>query len=108
MRQIYKKRRDRLLTALNQELRGWLEPLPSFYGTHVVGLARIPVDVERVAYGLAQTGVKIHTLHRYFIGPRRKTGLVFGYGASDLPEIDRGLSVLREALSTYGPANTEP
>jgi hypothetical protein len=37
-------------------------------------------------------------LSRYFFGPQSQTGLVFGYGTVDLPEIRRGVSVLRMAL----------
>ena len=99
LRHIYKNRRELLLTTLHQAFGGWLEPLPSFYGTHVAALARTSIDFEQVACDLAQKGVKIHALGRYFLGPRTKAGLVFGYGGVDLPGIDRGLSVLRNALS---------
>lgn len=99
MRHIYKKRRELLLTTLGQEFGRWLEPLPSFYGTHVAALARTSIDLERIAGDLARRGLKIHTLGRYFLGPRTKIGLVFGYGGIDLPGIDRGLAQLRNALS---------
>jgi hypothetical protein len=37
-------------------------------------------------------------LSRYYLGRRTKAGLIFGYAVTDLPEIDRGLSLLRAAL----------
>jgi hypothetical protein len=42
--------------------------------------------------------VKMHTLRRYYLGPQTKHGLVLGYGAVDLPEMRRGLSLLCQSL----------
>jgi GntR family transcriptional regulator/MocR family aminotransferase len=99
MRQIYKKRRQVLLTGLTEHLGKWLEPQPSFYGMHVAALARTSLDLERIADALVENHVKVHTLSRYHFGRPTKTGLVFGYAVTDLPQIDRGLSLLRAALS---------
>jgi GntR family transcriptional regulator / MocR family aminotransferase len=99
MRQIYRKRRHVLLTGLKEHLGEWLEPQPSFYGMHVAALARTSLDLDRVADALVQNKVKMHTLSRYHLGRPTKAGLVFGYAVTDLPEIDRGLSLLRAALS---------
>ena len=99
MRQIYRKRGQLLLTGLKEHLGEWLEPLPSFYGMHVTAVARTSVDLDRIANDLFQNKIRIHTLSRYHLGRPTKIGLVFGYGITDLPEIDRGLSLLRAALS---------
>jgi GntR family transcriptional regulator / MocR family aminotransferase len=98
MRDIYKQRRQLLLESVQDKLKQWLLPIPSFYGMHVAALAEPGVDLEAVAHALLQQQVKIHTLSRYFLGPQTKTGLVFGYGTVDLPEIRRGVSLLRKAL----------
>jgi GntR family transcriptional regulator/MocR family aminotransferase len=95
-RQIYRKRREVLLTGLMEYLGEWLEPQPSFYGMHVTALARTSLDLEHVAD--AQKKVKMHTLSRYYLGRPTNSGLIFGYAVTDLPEIDRGLSLLRAAL----------
>jgi GntR family transcriptional regulator/MocR family aminotransferase len=99
MRQIYRKRRQLLLTALGEQLGEWLEPLPSFYGMHAAALGRTSIDLDRVTDTLAQNNVKLHTVRRYQLGTQTKTGLVFSYGVVDSPEINRGLSLLRAALS---------
>jgi GntR family transcriptional regulator/MocR family aminotransferase len=57
------------------------------------------VDLEHVAEALLAHNVKIHTLSRYYLGPQTQAGLVFGYGAAEPPEIERGVALLREALS---------
>jgi GntR family transcriptional regulator/MocR family aminotransferase len=98
MRDIYKQRRQLLLESVQDKLKQWLLPIPSFYGMHVAALAQPGIDLEAVAQALLQQQVKIHTLSRYFLGPQTKTGLVFGYGTVDLPEIRRGVSLLRKAL----------
>jgi GntR family transcriptional regulator/MocR family aminotransferase len=100
MRDIYGQRRELLLQSLQEQLGEWLVPIPSFYGMHIAALARAAVDLEAVADALLRQHVKVHTLSRYFLGPQTKTGLVFGYGTVDLPEIRRGLSVLLRVLQT--------
>jgi GntR family transcriptional regulator/MocR family aminotransferase len=98
MRDIYKQRRQLLLNFLQQELGEWLEPIPSFYGMHVAAVARGPLDLELAAEALQRDNVKMHAFSRYYFGPQTRTGLIFGYGAVDLPEMNRGLSALRNAL----------
>jgi GntR family transcriptional regulator/MocR family aminotransferase len=98
MRDIYKQRRQLLLNFLQQDLGEWLEPIPSFYGMHVAAVARAPLDLDLVAETLQRDNVKMHAFSRYYLGRQTRAGLIFGYGAVDLPEMSRGLSALRNAL----------
>lgn len=98
MRDIYKARRQLLLTSLQSEFQAWLSPIPSFYGVHVAAEAQGEIGLEPVTKALQADNVKIHSLRRYFLGPQSRTGLVFGFGAITLPEIDRGLSSLLKQL----------
>jgi GntR family transcriptional regulator/MocR family aminotransferase len=98
MRAIYRQRRELLLECLNEGLAEWLQPIPSFYGMHIAATMRVPVNLEAVTDALLRDNVKIHGLSRYFLGPEATPGLVFGYGTVDLPEIRRGMSVLRRVL----------
>jgi GntR family transcriptional regulator/MocR family aminotransferase len=98
MRDVYKERRRLLLSFLHQELGQWLDPVPSYYGMHVAAMARTALDLERVAEALVADGVKIHTLNRYYLGPATRAGLIFGYGAPDVAQMNRGLRALRRAL----------
>jgi GntR family transcriptional regulator / MocR family aminotransferase len=98
MRDVYKQRRRLLLSFLHQELGQWLDPVPSYYGMHVAAMARTALDLERVAEALVADGVKIHTLNRYYLGPATRAGLIFGYGAPDVAQMNRGLRALRRAL----------
>jgi GntR family transcriptional regulator / MocR family aminotransferase len=98
MRDIYKQRRQLLLNYFQQGLGEWLDPIPSCYGMHVAAVARPSVDLDVVAEVLLQDNVKIHSFSRYFLGAQTRAGLIFGYGSVDLPEMNRGLSALRNAL----------
>ncbi len=98
MREIYRRRRNAVIEALTQELGDWLEPIPSFYGMHVVAAARPGVDTEAAAAVALRAGVRIHTLARYFCGEPDRCGMIFGYGVADLPQIASGIRKLREVF----------
>ena len=100
MRQTYGERRDLLYALLRNHFSDWLEPIPSQYGMHVAAWARDGIEVEAVAQAAAERAVKIHTLERYYLRQPSRRGLVFGYGAVDLPEIKQGLAVLQWAFSS--------
>jgi GntR family transcriptional regulator / MocR family aminotransferase len=87
MREIYRRRREFLVSALERELGEWLTPLPSHYGMHVAAVARPDVDVESVVAAALKKGVSVHTLARYFLGEPNRCGMVFGYAAADLPQL---------------------
>jgi GntR family transcriptional regulator/MocR family aminotransferase len=98
MRQIYSRRRQLLYELLRRDFSDWLEPIPSLYGMHVAAWTRDGVSVDAAVQAVAGRSVKIHTLERYYLRPSSRAGLVFGYGAVDLTEIDRGLAALQAAL----------
>jgi len=104
MREIYRRRRERLGEALRTELAEWLEPIPSFYGMHIAAAARAGVDLEAAALALQFENVRIHTLSRYYAGEPGLVGLILGYGVADLPEIEVGVERLREVLQAGGAA----
>ncbi|MGC1521805.1 MAG: PLP-dependent aminotransferase family protein [Steroidobacteraceae bacterium] len=98
MRQVYRKRRELLLGALSSDLGEWLDPVPSCYGMHIAAVARTALDLEHVTESLRAHNVKMHTLSRYFLGAPTRAGLIFGYGAVDLAELQQGLRLLRRML----------
>src|SRR5215831_13516052 len=66
MRQIYRARRDRLLTLLKEDLREWLEPLPSYCGMHVAAVVRSQGNLDAITDSLLKRQVKLHALSRYY------------------------------------------
>jgi GntR family transcriptional regulator / MocR family aminotransferase len=99
MRDIYRARRECVLSLLDEHLHEWLEPLPSFCGMHVAAVARVPRDLDAVARALLGRQVKLHALSRYYLGPATRSGFIIGYGAAEPGEISRGLSSLRAVLA---------
>jgi GntR family transcriptional regulator / MocR family aminotransferase len=99
MRQIYARRRQLLYALVKRDFSDWLEPIPSLYGMHVAAWARDGVDLDAAVQALAGRSVKIHTLGRYHLRQSPRSGLVFGYGAVDLPAIERGLAALHGVLA---------
>ena len=99
MREIYRARQKCVLTHLSQELREWLEPLPSCCGMHLAALSRVPSDLDAVTEVLLKRNIKVHALSRYYLGRSIRDGLVIGYGAADLSDISQGLATLRTILS---------
>jgi GntR family transcriptional regulator/MocR family aminotransferase len=98
MRDLYRLRRQLLLEALNGELSEWLDPIPSFYGMHVAAFARAGLNLEQKSKALLGQNVKVHALGRYYLGPNVRAGLIFGYGAADISEMNHGLSALTKSL----------
>jgi len=98
MREVYRSRRQRLLSLLGAELGAWLEPLPSFCGMHLAALARTPLDLDAVSDALLARQVKLHALSRYYLGRPARAGFVIGYGAADLSDLTRGTAALRAVL----------
>jgi GntR family transcriptional regulator / MocR family aminotransferase len=103
MRDIYRRRRQLLLKSLDEELGQWLVPGASHYGLHVAALMRAPLDLEAVTDALGQSNVRLHTLDRYYLGPRTHSGIVLGYGVAELAELKLGVSLLRKAFLKAAP-----
>ncbi len=99
MRQIYRRRRQFVLNFLRDELGQRLEPIPSFYGMHIAATSRVTTDFGAVAKALRERNVKLHDFTRYYLGPKSRDGLILGYGAADIPALERGLSMLRDTLT---------
>ena len=85
--------------SLEGPLGKWLVPIASSYGMHLTATSQPGVDVESAAVRVLRDGVKIHTLERYFLGSSYRTGLVFGFGASEPSQLALGIEKLRRALS---------
>jgi GntR family transcriptional regulator/MocR family aminotransferase len=98
MRQIYDSRRMLLLERLERDFAPWLTPLPCDYGIHVAALAVGDQDLEALIPALVGEGVNILNLGRFRSGAGGRDGLIFGFGTTDLADIDRGLDRLRALL----------
>jgi len=98
MREVYRKRRDLIGEILRSDFAEDLSPMQSHYGMHVAAFATQPKRLERVTARLLGLNLRLHSFERYFFGAPTSEGLVFGYGAVDLNEIEQGLKALRHTL----------
>jgi GntR family transcriptional regulator/MocR family aminotransferase len=102
LRAIYQERRQLILDLLRRDFGSWLKPIPSYYGMHIAAAAVKPMPLESISQRLLRANVKVHSLSRYYLGAHAVDGLIFGYGAVDLPAIKRGLAALRAAFAADG------
>lgn len=97
MRQVYARRRERLLDILHQDFSQRLEPVPSSAGLHLTALLHACTAMEELIAAARERGVGVHSLQRFYRG-RGRQGLVFGYGTIDENAIAEGLARLRPLL----------
>jgi GntR family transcriptional regulator/MocR family aminotransferase len=97
----YLERHERVVTAVERELSGWLELVASAAGLHLC--ARVVdganVDVDEVVRRAADLGVAVESLGAYSASPPARAGLVIGYGAVRPERIDEGLRRLAQAFT---------
>jgi GntR family transcriptional regulator/MocR family aminotransferase len=104
MRDIYRHRRQYLAVALQRELGTWLELIPSSYGMHLGAYLREGLDAELLVQRMQEAGFMMHSFARYYAGSQGRPGLIFGYGAADLPQLERAVSQLSSELTRLSAA----
>ena len=98
VRRIYRDRRDHLLSLLERHLRDRLSVVPSFYGMHLTAIARGDVDCDAVSESLARGGIMVHSLSRYFLGARTRSGFILGFAAADLDFLELTVRALDKEI----------
>jgi GntR family transcriptional regulator/MocR family aminotransferase len=96
-RTIYRRRRDRLLAALDAHLPGLpVEGVAA--GVHV--LLRLPpgVDDRTVAEDSDRAGLRVTPLTRYALAPSARGGLVLGYGRLHETSVEPAIGALAEVV----------
>jgi GntR family transcriptional regulator / MocR family aminotransferase len=96
-RAIYRRRRDRLLAALDAHLPGLaVEGVAA--GIHVLLGLRAGVDDRVVASEAERVGVGVTPLSRYALTPSARGGLVIGYGRIHEDALDVAIAALSGAV----------
>jgi GntR family transcriptional regulator/MocR family aminotransferase len=100
MRVVYQKRHDRIVEIMARTFADELEVVSSSVGVHLATIAR-EASTDRIAHvaRVASTaGVECSTLSPFAISEPPKPGILLGYGAIAVDEIDAGLSRLRRCF----------
>ncbi|NOK20741.1 PLP-dependent aminotransferase family protein [Corallococcus carmarthensis] len=98
MRAAYRERGEALLEALRADCSGVLTPRPCDTGMQVCASLAAPLSDLRVRDEAARKGVEVAALSDYFLGRRRESGLVFGFGGVHPDALRAGTRTLARAL----------
>lgn len=95
---IYSARRERILTRLEGDLATWFQAIPASAGFHLSALAQPGVDVELLASLARKVEVGLYSLAPFFTETPVRPGLLLGFGAIELLDIDTALDRVRDTL----------
>jgi GntR family transcriptional regulator/MocR family aminotransferase len=101
-RRIYRERRSHLLQLLETRLGEEFEVVPSFYGMHVAAMATGTADCEAISMRLAEQGIMIHALDRYFLG-LPLPGFVLGFAAAGVSALTLAINALADQIAQQRP-----
>jgi GntR family transcriptional regulator / MocR family aminotransferase len=99
MQRIYRERQSALLEALKRFVAPWIEPLPSHAGLHVSAWLPTGFDTEELIRRSYEAGVGLYPIAPFFSRGARP-GLMFGYGACAVADIEEGVRRLRGLLQS--------
>ena len=98
------QRRARLLARLHGDLSPWLEALPAMAGFHLAARLRVPVASDALVAMARLADLELATLDPFYVTPPPTcAGLLLGFGAIDLLDIDPALDRLAMVLSALAP-----
>ena len=97
MRELYAERLAAFLQAAHSRLAGLLEIPPVEAGLQTVGWLQGKLTAEQAAAAARKHDVEVVPLSRYSRAPKTK-GLLLGFAAVDVPELQSGVDRLARAL----------
>ena len=100
---VYSARRERILQRLAVDLAPWFEAVPATAGYHLTALARGPLDVALLASVARQAEIGLYPITAFYARQPPAPGLLLGFGAIDLLDIDPALDRVRDILQQLAP-----
>jgi GntR family transcriptional regulator/MocR family aminotransferase len=101
MRKLYAERRESLVDAASEHLRGLLDLEGTEAGMHVVGRLPRGIDDMHVARDLAEQGLATLPLSMYSMAPLDRGGLLLGFAAHRPASIRHGVVQLASSLERW-------
>lgn len=95
---VYSARRERILARLGSDLAPWLTAVPANAGFHLSALASPGVDVDLLVSLARKVEVGLYPLAPFFSEVPVRPGLLLGFGAIELLDIDSALDRVRDTL----------
>jgi GntR family transcriptional regulator/MocR family aminotransferase len=98
VRREYRRRHDRIVTALAGPLSRWLDPIPSAAGLHVSAYLKRRADLPDFLARTAAADVALFDFSKIATGSANSSGVVFGYGAIPTERVEEGLRRIHDCL----------
>jgi GntR family transcriptional regulator/MocR family aminotransferase len=99
---VYAARRERIQARFNYDLAQWFELVPSTAGYHLAVTCRVPVDIALLIALARKVEVGLYDLAPFYYQASPKAGLLLGFGAIELLDIDTALDRVRDILLQIG------
>ena len=96
--EVYSARRERILARLSSDLAPWLTAVPANAGFHLSALASPEVDVDLLVSLARKVEVGLYSLAPFYSEAPVRPGLLLGFGAIELLDIDTALDRVRDTL----------
>ncbi|MGE6822972.1 PLP-dependent aminotransferase family protein [Pseudomonas soli] len=96
--EVYSARRERILARLGGDLAPWFDAVPASAGFHLSALAKPGVDVELLIRLARKVEVGLYSLAPFFSEAPVRPGLLLGFGAIELLDIDPALDRVADTL----------
>lgn len=96
--EVYSARRERILARLGGDLAPWFDAVPASAGFHLSALAKPGVDVELLISLARKVEVDLYSLAPFFSEAPVRPGLLLGFGAIELLDIDPALDRVADTL----------
>ena len=99
---LYAGRRERILARITGDLSPWLETIPCTAGFHMAVMFKAPLkpplDIHRLVERARDVELGLYPLEGFYNDAAVRDGLMLGFGAIDLLDIDPALDRLRDLL----------
>ena len=95
----YAGRHARIMARLNGDLAPWFQAIPSTSGLHIAAYLNGTVDVPLLLKLARRVEVGLYSLDGFYFETQRRPGLLFGFGAIELLDIDPALDRVGRILS---------
>jgi len=103
MRNLYRARQVRLIGGLRDIFDNGLRLSATDTGMHVIIPLDQSADDQAIAKKAMEHGVVLRPLSPYYAGRQKRQGLLLGFSAYNLDEIEQGLTRLSRLKTTINP-----
>ncbi|WP_416424447.1 PLP-dependent aminotransferase family protein [Pseudomonas sp. App30] len=101
--EVYSARRERILQRLAGDLAPWLAAVPATAGYHLTALSQSDADLGVLIKVARQAEVGLYPITPFYSRQTPVPGLLLGFGAIDLLDIDPALDRVRDIFQQLAP-----